>query len=187
MTGQPVEDFAVLPPRDAAPAAQAMRLQRKSDGTVFYVYQHEHPAVASTVVLYSRRRNAVLLGKRSGEPYAGSYCFPGGFLDVGHESVAAAAVRELREETGAKVHLDALRLVDVRSAPERDPRDHVLDIGYYVEVEDVQARAADETESILWAAVENVAQMPLAFDHADLWRNVLEQYHPGQTDQNETG
>ncbi|MFW6303026.1 MAG: NUDIX domain-containing protein [Candidatus Sumerlaeota bacterium] len=174
------QDFEILPPRDGGPEAQEMRLRRSSDGAVFFAYRFEHPAVASTVVLYDRARDAVLLGRRERQPFAGSYCFPGGFLDVGEETVEQCAARELREETGVVIRAEDLQLVDVRSHPRRDPRDHVLDIGYYAEGDNLEARAADETDAIEWAPAGQIDDRPLAFDHDRLWQAVKERLiNPG--------
>ena len=174
-----IADYEIIPPRADAPVAQEMRLRRKSDGVVLHAYRFEHPAVAATVVLYDHQRRAVLLGQRSGEPYAGCYCFPGGFLDVGAETVEQAAARELKEEAGVQIDASELHLVDIRSAPDRDPRDHVLDIGYYAQGKDFQAVAADETDAIHWASLDEIENLPLAFDHDKLWAATKHLYHPG--------
>ncbi len=44
----------------------------------------------------------VLVVKRGIEPHKGLYCFPGGFMQYG-EQPHAAAVREIKEETGVDV------------------------------------------------------------------------------------
>ena len=158
-------------PAEGLPAAVRFRVHRDSSQAL-YCYEFLHPALASTVVLYDRQRDAFLLAQRAHDPFAGHFCFPGGFIDVGRESLEEAAVRELREETGVEISREQLQLVDIRSRPDRDPRDHVVDVGYYAEVDHVEAVALDETAAIRWARAEELDQLPLAFDHADLWAGV---------------
>lgn len=57
---------------------------------------------AATVCLWNPMTKRVLLGRRTFPPYEGYYAFPGGGMDDG-ETVIAAALRELREETGIVV------------------------------------------------------------------------------------
>ena len=78
----------------------------------------------------------------------------------------------MREETGVEIGRENLTLIDVRSAPDRDPRDHVFDIGFFAQVERAEARALDETTGIAWATPEELDSMALAFDHAELWKAV---------------
>lgn len=64
------------------------------------------PKLAVAVVI--ERDGAVLLGKRGeGTREAGKWSFPAGFVERG-EVVEAAAVREVREETGFTVALTSL-------------------------------------------------------------------------------
>ncbi|WP_010142426.1 NUDIX hydrolase [Oceanicola sp. S124] len=56
---------------------------------------HPRPAVLSVAL----RGNEVLLVRRANPPDAGLWGFPGGKLDLG-ETLAEAALRELKEETG---------------------------------------------------------------------------------------
>ena len=161
----------IVPAGNDAPAANAFCVQAP-DGTVYHAYRFPHPAVAATVVLKDRRRDAYLLIQRRNEPFAGYYAFPGGFLDVGRERIEETAARELEEEAGAHVDPKDLLLIDVRSDPGRDPRDHVFDIGYYAEVDAAEAAPRDEASSIRWATAAEIETLPLAFDHTDLWRAV---------------
>lgn len=75
--------------------------------TVFY--QNPLPAAAALVLDEARR---VLLVKRSHPPNEGMWCLPIGFAEMG-ESIASAALRELREETGLCGRI--LRLIDADS------------------------------------------------------------------------
>lgn len=54
---------------------------------------------AATVCLWNPTTKHVLLGRRTFPPYEGYYAFPGGGMEDG-ETVVAAALRELWEETG---------------------------------------------------------------------------------------
>ena len=72
---------------------------------------------------------AVLLIRRRNPPFAGQYALPGGFVDVG-ETVEAAVVREVQEETGLATAIE--RLLGVYSDPTRDPRGHTVSVTYLV-------------------------------------------------------
>lgn len=61
--------------------------------------------------------DGLLAIRRSIEPQRGGLALPGGFIDIG-ESWQAAAVRELREETGIQAAADSVRLFAVHSAPD---------------------------------------------------------------------
>lgn len=107
----------------------------------------------------------VLLIERGWDPYAGCWALPGGHVDRG-ETSRAAAVRELEEETGLRVDPAALVLVGVYDAPGRDPRGRYVTVAYAVAVPaGTEATAADDATAVRWAPLE----MPgddLAFDHA---------------------
>lgn len=63
----------------------------------------------------------VLLIKRAKPPFEELYVMPGGHVEPG-ESLEAAAVRELEEETGVRVEEEELQPLCVLSACDRDPR-----------------------------------------------------------------
>jgi len=73
-----------------------------------YFYDNPLPVV-STIIVKDRD---VLLVKRKHDPNKGEWCLPMGFAETG-ESIEAAALRELLEETG--IHGKIIGLVDVVS------------------------------------------------------------------------
>ena len=165
------ETGALVPPEPDAPAANVFRV-RAGDGKLYYAYEFPHPSVAASVVLYDQKKDAFLLIRRSTTPYFGYYAFPGGFLDVGREEIEDAAVRELSEEAGVHISRDILQLIDVRSHPQRDPRDHIFDVAYYASAAGIEAAAGDEVSAFRWASAEEIDNLQLAFDHDLLWKRV---------------
>ena len=100
----------------------------------------------------------VLLIQRASEPFQGSWALPGGFVDLG-ETVEEAAVREAKEETGLDVEI--LRLVDVYSDPDRDPRGHNVSVAFLARAGGDPSAASDAAE----AAFLDPSSTALAFDH----------------------
>jgi 8-oxo-dGTP diphosphatase len=121
------------------------------------------PALTVDVVALAGATPAsVLLVQRANEPFEGSWALPGGFVDE-NERVAAAAPRELAEETG--VVAGELRLLGVYDTPGRDPRGWTVSIVYLLRVEqELPARGADDARDARWFPL---GELPaLAFDHS---------------------
>jgi 8-oxo-dGTP diphosphatase len=120
-------------------------------------------SVTVDIVLFSirDRRLQLLVIKRLAKPFSGRYALPGGFV-LEDESLDAAAVRELREETGVKnVYLEQLYTF---GDPKRDPRGRVITIAYYALVPHTDAlHAGTDAEEAAWFPVDDLP--PLAFDH----------------------
>ena len=124
-------------------------------------------AVAVDLVLLTIRQGGlqVLLIRRGIPPYRGQWALPGGFV-LPDEDLDAAAVRELREETGLDPqggHLEQLRAY---GAPGRDPRGRVVTIAYLALLPDLPAPVAgSDAAGASWRPTAGLAPGELAFDH----------------------
>ncbi|TXR94502.1 NUDIX hydrolase [Streptomyces sp. col6] len=111
----------------------------------------------------------VLLIERDWPPYEGTWALPGGHVDPGETSRAAAA-RELAEETGLLVTADDLRQIGVWDSPGRDPRGRYVTVAYAAVVPtDTLVAAQDDARDARWWPLNNLPEQ-LAFDHADILR-----------------
>jgi 8-oxo-dGTP diphosphatase len=131
----------------------------------------DYPPVAVTVDLIvltirpyrSTGALSALLVTRGEGPYQGGRALPGGFVRP-DEDLAAAAARELTEETGlelAEVHLEQLATY---GAPDRDPRMRVITVGYLALVPGMASpRAGTDAAEAHWVPVSQARD--LAFDH----------------------
>ena len=118
------------------------------------------------VVLAGTPARAILLVQRAGEPFAGSWALPGGFVDEG-EQVRDAGPRELREETGVDVPAAELSLLGVWDTPGRDPRGWSVSVVWICALATEQpAAGADDAADARWWPVTALPE--LAFDHADI-------------------
>ena len=89
------------------------------------------------------------------------WALPGGFVEAG-ESVAAAARRELQEETGLSVEL--VELFHVYSDPARDPRGPTLGVVFIGRASGTPVGADDAAQAQVFPL--DALPVPLAFDHA---------------------
>ncbi|NVJ96879.1 MAG: NUDIX hydrolase [Alphaproteobacteria bacterium] len=132
-----------------------------------YTYKYPHPAVTTDIVIFTVREGAlnVLLIKRGGDPYVGSWALPGGFVRI-DESLDECAKRELAEETGlSDVYLEQLYSF---GEPQRDPRERVISVAYYTLTpsENRELKAGTDATEAEWHPVSKLPA--LAFDHSDI-------------------
>lgn len=123
-----------------------------------------NPMLATDVVI--RYRGGVVLVRRKNEPYRGKWVLPGGFVRYG-EKVELAAVREAREETGLKVKLGGL--IGVYSAPERDPRGHVVSVCFSAGRIGGKLKAASDAAEV--KIFKKIPWEELGFDHANILKD----------------
>lgn len=131
-----------------------------------FSYEYPRPSLTVDIVLFARTEHgfAVLLIQRGRNPFAGSWAFPGGFVDM-DEDLETAARRELREETG----LDSVELEQLLTAgkPGRDPRGHTVSVIFWGVVEHCVPAAADDAADARWFLLADLPN-PIAFDHEEI-------------------
>jgi len=137
----------------------------------------------------------VLLIQRGNEPFKGSWCLPGGFVDE-FEPLNDAAARELQEETSVDPSNVPLLQVGAYGDPGRDPRGWTVTVAYAALVPStdelnvkvrtergcglparaslnhLSLQAADDAANAQWFDIGAVPQM--AFDHKLIVRECLE-------------
>lgn len=139
-----------------------------------YTYDYPRPCVTVDIILFRKKAGPteVLLIERGREPFAGSWAFPGGFVDI-DEELDAAARRELAEETS----LTGVVLHQWRTfgGVTRDPRHRTITIvfkGWAGQRDDDQPTAGDDARKARWWRVDQLP--PLAFDHDIILKEALQ-------------
>ena len=137
-----------------------------------YVYDYERAGLTVDVALFETvaGKLSVVLIRRRGEPYAGSWALPGGYMEI-DETLEAAARRELLEETalvaGPMEELGAYDAID------RDPRGRTITIAYLgLGVENADdAVAGDDASDVRWFPLDELPAV--AFDHGQIIADAL--------------
>ena len=128
-----------------------------------------------TVTILCPRDNHVLLIKRAQDPQAGAWAMPGGYLDW-DETLAQAAARELREETG--LIANTLTFFGLYDDPHRDNDGRQNVDHLFIATLKTTAIKKDPNEiiDVQWFPND---QLPddIAFDH----RQMMEAYYGRQS------
>lgn len=134
----------------------------------------ESAQLTADIVLFGDGRKApgvhpkdlhVLVIRRGHAPYAGRWALPGGRVDRGEHTLAAAH-RELGEETGLKV--PALRAFAVYAEPGRDPRGRVVTFAHFARlIGTPEPKPGDDATDARWVLVNDIYtdRVKVAFDH----------------------
>ncbi len=129
-----------------------------------YTYEFPRPAIAVDCVVFGLDEQdlKVMSIRRGIPPFKDRWALPGGFVRL-DESLEAAALRELKEETGIEqVFLEQLYTF---GEVDRDPRDRVVTVAYYALINLVEhhIQATTDAKDAAWFPVSNPPK--LAFDH----------------------
>jgi 8-oxo-dGTP diphosphatase len=118
---------------------------------------YENPIPAATALVLNEHKQ-ILLGKRRIDPQKGQWCLPGGFIEQG-ETMAEAALRELKEETGLVGTV--ISLLDCFYQESRFYGSLII-FGYMVSIQEGDLLAGDDLEEVRFFALNNFP--PLAFE-----------------------
>jgi 8-oxo-dGTP diphosphatase len=129
----------------------------------------EVPLVGVGAIIVEAGR--VALVKRGHPPLQGEWSIPGGAMEVG-ETVREAAAREALEETGLTIA--TVELLGVFDRLLRDElgrvRYHYLLVDFLCRKIDGELCAAGDAEDCRWFTLDEVDQLPLAADTAEVIR-----------------
>lgn len=138
-------------------------------------YSYPFPMVSATATVIGIKDGKFLLGLRGSdnEAFPNTYCFPGGFLNAktkksGGETLEHTAVREFKEETNIGITKNRLNLMYVDSNPLTDPRGHVINTCFMVELSDddvANMMAGDDIEELRWVDPNEFDTIDWAFNH----------------------
>lgn len=137
-----------------------------------FTYPYPRPSLTADVLLFADKGRSILLIQRGNEPYKGMWAFPGGFFDMEDDDIEHTAARELKEETGLAGI--PLTLACVGSRKGRDPRGRTVTVVFMGDVDSTQVhpKGGDDAVQSRWFSLD--ALPPLAFDHGELLRKILQ-------------
>lgn len=157
-------------PRCATPLARRSiggRMRAACPNCGFIFFRNPAPVVAVLVTDGTR----VLLGKRSGEPAAGLWATPSGYVEF-DEDLIEAARREVQEETGLSVTIDAIIHAESVFMP---PAFHFYAVYLMARPESGVLCAGDDLAEAAWYEAGGPLP-PLAFDSD---RDIIRGYASG--------
>lgn len=131
------------------------------------------PFIAVDAIL--RKEDRVALIYRKNEPRG--WALPGGFVEYG-ESLQEACVREVKEETGLGVEIEAINAISgelgLYDDPQRDPRKRVISVVFVCDIVSGEPVVKEETEAITFVTIREALKKELVFDHAEILKDYRE-------------
>lgn len=138
-----------------------------------YTYEYPRPSLTVDCIIFGLDKSSrlkVLLIQRAKDPFKNHWALPGGFVDE-NETLEAAALRELQEETGVSdVFIEQLFTF---GTPGRDPRGRVVTVAYYALINLAEHKIGADTDAqdVKWFPINELP--PLAFDHAEILETAI--------------
>nr|ELR5227843.1 NUDIX hydrolase [Providencia rettgeri] len=134
------------------------------------------PLLTVDAVLFTYHENTlkVLLVERANFPEKGKWGLPGGFVDEQNDkTIEETILRKLKEKTGViPPYVEQLCTVGNK---QRDPRGWSVTVCYTALIAYQDCEAHIETvESVKWVSIDDIATLPLAFDHLQLYQQARE-------------
>jgi len=119
----------------------------------------QRPMLAASVGVF--REGRVLIAERLVEPAKGLFTFPGGRVEMG-ETLAAAALRELAEETGLQAEMVGFvdHVEHVSRGADGAATFHAVICAFAARWTSGEPRSSDELGQMVWARPEDVARWP---------------------------
>lgn len=146
--------------------------------------EYKKPIVMVDITIFTIENDTlkVLLVKRGLPPFQGSWALPGGALRLDQdESLEAAAIRELCEETGVRPAHGSkprqyLEQLSTYGGLTRDPRGWTVSVAYFalVSSDEVRIQAGTDAQEARWHSITGDAvELTLAFDHAQILQDAV--------------
>ena len=153
---------SVLTPAGKKLLSDYKELKKEHKGEVY-----RNPSL--TVDGIVRQKERLLLIRRKNPPFKGNYALPGGFVEY-NEPVEKAVVREVKEETGLETEIN--RLIGVYSAPDRDPRGHMVSTVFSLDIIGGSLKGGSDAEEAQYFDIHELPE--LAFDHEKIIKDFLD-------------
>ncbi|GBO55613.1 nudix-related transcriptional regulator NrtR [Pseudanabaena sp. lw0831] len=138
-----------------------------------HTYEYPRPALTVDCIVFgldAQQELKVMLIQRDIPPFQGQWAIPGGFVRI-EETLEAAALRELQEETGIQdVFLEQLYTF---GNLDRDPRDRTVTVAYYalINLVEQKIKATTDAKDAAWFALSKIPK--LAFDHDQILQTAI--------------
>lgn len=149
------------------------------------MYSYPYPNVSATATIFAFYNGMMVVGTRSddSDAFPGCKCIPGGFLNARYttdievicegETLEETAIREFEEECGIILNGAQLILFHEHSNPKTDPRAHVVNACYIVNLslEQVERLSpGDDLKELDMVPLDKVNSNygPWAFNHLEL-------------------
>jgi bifunctional NMN adenylyltransferase/nudix hydrolase len=142
-----------------------------------------YPPIFVTVDAVVVHLGHILLIERGHFPGRGLYALPGGFLDQ-DETLFAACVRELREETHIELSdaewQSAYRKQHTFDDPHRCARGRTISQAFYFQLDDQSPRPSvqggDDAKRTFWLPFDHIKSDQMFSDHYAIIANLVDQY-----------